>query len=49
MLEKDSWLQTPDHVFPSSCESYFVKDSGDFLYYGWPDIGSFEDVDRIFR
>ncbi|KAI5661405.1 hypothetical protein M9H77_20728 [Catharanthus roseus] len=25
------------------------KDSGDFLYYGWPDIGNFEDVDRIFR
>ncbi|KAL2537056.1 dentin sialophosphoprotein-related [Forsythia ovata] len=25
------------------------KDSSDFLYYGWPEIGNFEDVDRIFR
>lgn len=26
-----------------------VKDSSDFLYYGWPEIENFEDVDRIFR
>ncbi|XP_057976714.1 protein LNK1 isoform X2 [Malania oleifera] len=25
------------------------KESSDLLYYGWPDIGNFEDVDRIFR
>ncbi|KAL3538629.1 hypothetical protein ACH5RR_001995 [Cinchona calisaya] len=25
------------------------KDSSDFLYYAWPDIGNFEDVDRMFR
>ncbi|KAL7001909.1 hypothetical protein U1Q18_003056 [Sarracenia purpurea var. burkii] len=25
------------------------KESNDLLYYGWPDIGNFEDVDRIFR
>ncbi|PIN16355.1 hypothetical protein CDL12_10989 [Handroanthus impetiginosus] len=25
------------------------KDSSDFLYYGWPEIGNFEDVDRMFR
>ncbi|CAI9104010.1 OLC1v1002613C3 [Oldenlandia corymbosa var. corymbosa] len=25
------------------------KESSDFLYYGWPDIGNFEDVDRMFR
>lgn len=25
------------------------KDSGDLLYGGWPDIGNFEDVDRMFR
>ncbi|XP_073034426.1 protein LNK1-like [Primulina eburnea] len=25
------------------------KDSGDFLYDGWPEIGSFADVDRMFR
>ncbi|KAK4438194.1 protein LNK1 [Sesamum alatum] len=25
------------------------KDSNDFLYYGWPEIGNFEDVDRMFR
>ncbi|KAL6975693.1 hypothetical protein U1Q18_024488 [Sarracenia purpurea var. burkii] len=25
------------------------KKSNDLLYYGWPDIGNFEDVDRIFR
>ncbi|KZV22759.1 hypothetical protein F511_05391 [Dorcoceras hygrometricum] len=24
------------------------KDPSDFLYYGWPEIGNFEDVDRIF-
>ncbi|XP_034227106.1 protein LNK1 isoform X1 [Prunus dulcis] len=25
------------------------RDSSDLLYYGWPDIGNFEDVDRMFR
>ncbi|PON39088.1 dentin sialophosphoprotein-like protein [Trema orientale] len=25
------------------------KENGDLLYYGWPDIGNFEDVDRMFR
>lgn len=25
------------------------KEDGDLLYYGWPDIGNFEDVDRMFR
>ncbi|KAK0589223.1 hypothetical protein LWI29_011222 [Acer saccharum] len=24
------------------------KESSDLLYYGWPDIGNFEDVDRMF-
>ncbi|XP_057466046.1 protein LNK1-like isoform X2 [Actinidia eriantha] len=25
------------------------KESNDLLYYGWPDIGNFEDVDSLFR
>ncbi|XP_073065785.1 protein LNK1-like isoform X1 [Primulina eburnea] len=25
------------------------KDPSDFLYYDWPEIGNFEDVDRMFR
>ncbi|XP_024019870.1 protein LNK1 [Morus notabilis] len=25
------------------------RENGDLLYYGWPDIGNFEDVDRMFR
>ncbi|KAL6531681.1 hypothetical protein OROMI_028044 [Orobanche minor] len=25
------------------------KGSDDFLYYGWPEIGSFEDIDGMFR
>lgn len=25
------------------------KDSNDLLDYGWPDIGNFEDIDRMFR
>ncbi|KAL0334469.1 UNVERIFIED_CONTAM: protein LNK1 [Sesamum angustifolium] len=25
------------------------KDSSEFLCYGWPEIGNFEDVDRMFR
>lgn len=25
------------------------KESSDLLYYGWPDIGNFEDVDQMFR
>lgn len=34
--------------------SFFDNDqedteNGDLLYYGWPDIGNFEDVDRMFR
>ncbi|XP_027159129.1 protein LNK1 isoform X1 [Coffea eugenioides] len=121
MLEKNSWSDTPDGIFPSSCNSNSVKevpslasdsarasshcfkssntdllgnelcttdsmlidesaavdsnsynypldplsqtdddlsffdsdqngkDSSDFLYYSWPDIGNFEDVDRMFR
>lgn len=121
MLEKNSWSDTPDGIFPSSCNGSSVKevsslasdstrasshcfkssntdllgdelctsdsmlidksaavdsnsynypldplsqtdddlsffdsdrngkDSSDFLYYGWPDIGNFEDVDRMFR
>ncbi|KAK2982343.1 hypothetical protein RJ640_009040 [Escallonia rubra] len=32
--------------FDNDCEG---KESGDLLYYGWPDIGNFEDVDRMFR
>ncbi|KAI3803827.1 hypothetical protein L1987_31989 [Smallanthus sonchifolius] len=30
----------------NNCED---KDSGDLLYYGWPDIGNFEDVDKMLR
>ncbi|KAA8536468.1 hypothetical protein F0562_028946 [Nyssa sinensis] len=30
----------------NDCED---KESSDLLYYGWPDIGNFEDVDRMFR
>ncbi|KAF5760214.1 putative LNK family protein [Helianthus annuus] len=29
----------------SNCE----KESGDLLYYGWPDIGNFDDVDKMLR
>lgn len=25
------------------------KESGDLLYYGWPDMGNFEDVDKMLR
>ncbi|GFP98691.1 hypothetical protein PHJA_002013000 [Phtheirospermum japonicum] len=25
------------------------KDSSELLYYGWPEIGNFDDVDRMFR
>lgn len=25
------------------------KETSDLLYFGWPDIGNFEDVDRMFR
>ncbi|KAL3515545.1 hypothetical protein ACH5RR_022447 [Cinchona calisaya] len=121
MLEKNYWTQTPDSVFPSSCDSNSIKevsslasdgtrlsnhcfksndtdllgnefctndstlidksaavdsnsynyplgpmpqtdddlsffgndsndkDSSDLLYYAWPDIENFEDVDRMFR
>ncbi|KAL3617268.1 hypothetical protein CASFOL_038813 [Castilleja foliolosa] len=30
-------------------ESTEVKDSSELLYYGWPEIGNFDDVDRMFR
>lgn len=117
MPEKDSWSDTPDGVFPASCDSNTIKEvvnaachdnvtstpglkssymnkfcvddplldgsssavddslyshplnhisqtdndlsflcndredkeSSDLLFSGWPDIGSFEDVDRMFR
>ncbi|KAJ8529878.1 hypothetical protein K7X08_036713 [Anisodus acutangulus] len=32
--------------FDSSCED---KDPNDLLYYSWPEIENFEDVDRMFR
>ncbi|XAR53062.1 hypothetical protein NMG60_11021459 [Bertholletia excelsa] len=32
--------------FRNDCED---KESNDLLYYGWPDIENFEDVDRMFR
>lgn len=32
--------------FDNDCEN---KESSDLLYYNWPDIGNFEDVDRMFR
>lgn len=25
------------------------KSASDFLYYDWPEIGNFEDVDKMFR
>lgn len=39
--------QTDDlNFFDNDCED---KESSDLLYYNWPDIGNFEDVDRMFR
>lgn len=29
--------------------SYEGKEQGDFVDYGWANIGSFDDFDRIFR
>lgn len=40
--------QTDDDLsfLDNSCED---KDSNDLLYYSWPEIENFEDVDRMFR
>ncbi|KAI3715804.1 hypothetical protein L6452_22791 [Arctium lappa] len=39
--------QSEDLCFvESNCED---KASSDLLYYGWPDIGNFEDVDKMLR
>ncbi|KAI3702118.1 hypothetical protein L6452_27823 [Arctium lappa] len=32
------------NLFSNECDD---KESSDLLYYGWPDIGNFEDVDRM--
>ncbi|KAK2665171.1 hypothetical protein Ddye_003745 [Dipteronia dyeriana] len=44
-----------NHIFQTENDLSFLnndredKESSDLLYYGWPDIGNFEDVDRMFR
>ena len=36
-------------IFQSTEEGEEGKEQGDFVDYGWANIGSFDDLDRIFR
>lgn len=44
--EKTSELGKGSDIFHSSDES---KEQGDFDDYSWANIGSFDDLDRMFR
>lgn len=44
--EKTSELGKGPDIFHSTDES---KEQGDFDEYGWANIGSFDDLDRMFR
>lgn len=39
-------LDKDDEIYKNSHE---VKEQGDSVDYGWANIGSFDDFDRIFR
>ncbi|KAF6140693.1 hypothetical protein GIB67_013986 [Kingdonia uniflora] len=43
----------PDDISPTDSDLTFFgtedKENTDLLYFGWPDIENFEDVDRMFR
>ncbi|GAV91663.1 hypothetical protein CFOL_v3_35053 [Cephalotus follicularis] len=45
-LNHSSQIDNDLSFLDNDCED---KESSELLYYGWPDIGNFEDVDRMFR
>ncbi|XP_024959457.1 protein LNK1-like isoform X3 [Cynara cardunculus var. scolymus] len=51
-VDSNSYNYPPSHIHQSADLNLFSNDcddkqSSDLLYYGWPDIGNFEDVDRM--
>ncbi|XP_073041509.1 protein LNK1 isoform X1 [Primulina eburnea] len=54
VVDKNSFGYPLDDITQTSEDIDFFenaeeKDPSDFLYYGWPEIGNFEDVDSMFR
>ncbi|KAL0412689.1 UNVERIFIED_CONTAM: protein LNK1 [Sesamum radiatum] len=54
VVDNNSFSYPLDGINQNSCDLNFFenaenKDSSEFLCYGWPEIGNFEDVDRMFR
>ncbi|XP_022140999.1 protein LNK1 isoform X2 [Momordica charantia] len=53
--ENDMYQYSVSHMSQTDNDISFLdddhenKENTDLLYYGWQDIGSFEDVDRMFR
>ncbi|XP_031740059.1 protein LNK1 isoform X2 [Cucumis sativus] len=53
--ENDMYQYSVSHMSQTDNDISFLdddrenKENNDLLYYGWQDIGSFEDVDRMFR
>ncbi|KAM7474873.1 hypothetical protein LguiB_022116 [Lonicera macranthoides] len=45
-LSQISQTNNDTRLFNNDCED---KESNDLIYYSWPDIGNFEDVDKMFR
>ncbi|KAL0375980.1 UNVERIFIED_CONTAM: protein LNK1 [Sesamum calycinum] len=54
IVDNNSFSYPLGGINQNSCDLDFFenaenKDSSEFLCYGWPEIGNFEDVDRMFR
>lgn len=54
VVDNNSFSYPLDDITQTSKDINFFenteeKDPSDFLYYGWPEIGNFEDVDSMFR
>lgn len=51
-VDNNMYSYSLNHISPTETNLNFFnhedKESND-LYYGWPDIGNFEDVDKMFR
>uniref|UniRef100_A0A5B6Z960 Protein LNK1 n=1 Tax=Davidia involucrata TaxID=16924 RepID=A0A5B6Z960_DAVIN len=54
-VDSNSYRYPLGHISQTDSDLSFLdndredKESSDLLYYAWPDIGNFEDVDRMFR
>lgn len=55
-VDSNSYNHSQSHILQSDDDDLNLfsndgddKESNDLLYYGWPDIGNFEDMDKMLR